>query len=146
MKSHLTKFLKDLDKEVTAAKKSLDDRIKGTGEAIQKSLMGPRSSQGTPVQTGWLKSNWIVSLDEEYLDVAGSKENIDKSIQNSAWGSFLNETELYLRDNLYFNNNVYYGPWVDQGTTDCRIEPQHFRHAAVQSGKEYLKANRKNKR
>lgn len=139
--SSFDKFLKDLEKESNQCLSSINNKIKSTGEVIYESLLGPKSDQGTPKITGHLRSNWIITIDSKYDGVVGSKENVDTSLRNSKIIEFLGIDDLYLKSNIFFNNNVEYGPKVNYGTD--KIAPQYFREKAKQRGDEYLKANRK---
>lgn len=141
MDKNLTNFLKELKKETKQVLDKTDNKIKGTVSAIKESLDRPKSAGGTPVISGHLKSNWITSMDQKYTEVIGSRDNVDTSVQEQAWSEFLGMDQLYLHSNIYFNNNVEYGPLVNFGTD--RIAPQHFREKAIQNGNEFLKAHRK---
>ena len=134
------KFLNDLEKESKECLSNINNKIKETCTVINDSLLGPKVNQGTPVITGHLKNNWIVTKDNEFTDVAGSRENPDKSTQEKHWLDFVTSQDLYLSHNIYFNNNVYYGPWVNYGVGQ---PAQKFREAAKQRGEEYIKANKK---
>lgn len=141
MDKNLTNFMKDLDKETKQVLAKTNDKIKGTISAVKESLDMPKAAGGTPVQSGLLRSNWRVSVDNKLGDVVGSKDSVDTSAQEKAWSEFLGMEQLYLHTNIYFNNNVEYGPLVNFGTD--RIAPQHFREKAIQVGNEYLKAHKK---
>jgi hypothetical protein len=137
------KFLKDLAKEINQAQDSFDTRLKGISKAINESLIGPVSSLITPKDTGHLRNNWVVSIDQEYLDVSGSRENPNNSKQEANWRVLIAKKDLYLSNNIYFNNNVYYGPWVNDGND--RMPERNFRKAAIQAGDETAKLLRKSK-
>jgi hypothetical protein len=95
----------------------------------------PKLSGGTPVLTGHLRSNWIVTKDNIYEGVVGSRESVDTSTQIQYFNHFLSSDDLYFVRNIYFNNNVYYGPEVNAKYS--------FREKAIQNGNEWLQANRK---
>ena len=135
-------FLKDLAEESKECISDINNKIKNTGTAVYSSLMGPRSNFGTPVLTGHLKSNWIVTTDTEYSDVVGSPESVDESVRDAHWDEFVNTMNLYLKHNIFFSNNVYYGPYVNDGRPSKGIIAQRFKEAAIQMGDEYLKANK----
>jgi hypothetical protein len=141
MSNNFQKFLKDLKKESQDSLDSLNKRIKDVGNTIQESLMKPKSEQGTPVITSHLRDNWIVTIDQEFFNVVGSREKPDDSLQSSNWSKFLNTDDVCLHSNIYWNNNVYYGPWVNYGADG--IPAQKFREKAKQDGEERLKVIRK---
>lgn len=138
MDKNLTIFLKDLDKEIKNVLSDTNTKIQGTVASMKDALLRPKAQQGTPKITGHLRANWIVSIDNEFLGVAGSQNNVSTSERERAWNEFLGIDDLYLRNNIYLNNNVYYGPWVNSGP-----KGQHFRESAIQVGEGYLNAHRK---
>ena len=136
MDSNLQQFLSDLKKETTDVLNKTNKKIKDTVLAVNEQLMLPKSLQGTPVITQHLRNNWVITTDHEWLDVSGSKENPDNSEQDSSLSMFVGMNDLYLKSNIFFNNNVWYGPRVNYGGDG--IAAQKFREKAIQVGTEYL--------
>lgn len=135
----IQKFIDDLEKETKSVLKDVNTKIKNTGKTIQDSLMSPKSNQGTPVRTGHLKSNFVVTIDREWLNITGSRQAPSDSLQQSNWTKFINKDDLYLSKEIFWNNNVYYGPWVNYGVGQ---PAQHFREKAIQRGNDYINSAR----
>lgn len=130
-----TKFLKDLSTEIETSKAYLNDSIKSTQKAIFLSLMGPKSESGTPKITGHLRSNWVASVDSTFSGVIGSRESVDTSVRDSAFRQLLSTDDIFNKSNVYFTNNVHYGPSVNDGIDQPR---QAFKETAIERGNNHL--------
>jgi len=82
---------------------------------IVANLTAPPSSGGTPVDTGWARSNWIPAIGVPVRDPAGSRSAVTTSAQQAGVASLLS----YTRDKgtVFISNNVHYINKLNAGSS-----------------------------
>lgn len=139
--SNLKEFHKALEKQEKGIYKEVEDITKEVTLGILDALKEPKSAGGTPVITGWLVSNWIISINTSLNSPVGARENIAAAV-NAQKSSVQNFKNLDLLDTkmIYINNSVPYGPSVNYGS---RSQPaQYFREDSLERAKIRLNKNR----
>lgn len=139
MADNLSQFLKELKKQEQQIYDEINKVEKDVISEIFFALLGPRELGGTPRITGFLASNWILSLDEEKSSTVGSKTSVETTTQKTALNKILN-TNLLEINNIYFNNNVEYGPLVNYGGPGR--DAQNFRKKSIELGLKRLNKQR----
>ena len=71
-------------------------------------LTGDPSKYGTPVDTGWASSNWLMSIDKTINETVGSKDAVDASVQQDMAESILAEFDVTMDRKLIISNHVPY--------------------------------------
>ncbi len=127
LKDTLEKFITRISEGITQIEKNV------TNEIVDALLEG-KAQGGTPKLSGHLRSNYIVSTDEVFNDVIGSKKQVDKSKREASRLSFNSKKDLIRVDHIYINNNVPYGPIVNSD--------QRFREESLKRGINRLKGER----
>lgn len=129
---NLKSFLKELEQETEQVITKINNGVKGAAESVHTSLFLPKALGGVNKQTGHLRANYIVTVDQEFTGVVGSRNNVDTSKRDANWEAFLSMNDLHEVSSILFNNNVHYGVYVnyEQG--------QQFKAKAIQAGKEYI--------
>ena len=135
---NLKDFLNSLEIEKTKVIGKVDEIIKETTFSVVSALLDPRSEGGTPILTGWLASNWHISIDSPSMEVYGTKKSVNTAVskQNSSMDTFMN-TDITEHNIIYINNSVPYGPKVNYG--DGMRAPQNFREHGIAGGEFYLR-------
>lgn len=70
--------------------------------------------EDTPVDTGWARANWVVSLGVPQTSVVGSRDNVDQSAQQAGISTLLSMTSLG-QGPIYISNNVPYIQKLNDG-------------------------------
>lgn len=128
--ANLRIFLKELEEDFDTLFKKIQKVEKDIVSEIMQALMEPKEVGGTPVKTGWLKGNWVISLNSIRTDVVGNRDsssgvNEANRARDNAFKSFLN-ADLSNTKMIYLNNNVPYGVIVNS--------KQGFREGSIQRG------------
>jgi len=95
-------------------------------------LAGPSQSGGTPVDTGWARSNWIPSIGNEFTKRVGSKQSVSFGDQISGTQKLLS----YTRDKgtVFISNNVpYIGILNSPETTSLKAQPGFVQAAIIRA-------------
>lgn len=93
--------------------------------------------RGTPVDTGWAQSNWLLSVGSSIQESIGSKDNLDLVTQKASIGSIL--SWQFTQGPAYDTNNVPYIRNLNGGSS--KQAPVGFVDKVVQ--REVSKSNRK---
>lgn len=95
---------------------------------IVANLVRAPSEGGTPVDTGWARSNWIPSIGTSPESPAGSKENVTDAQRLSGEGEVLGYQ--FGQGTVYITNNVPYIKDLNEGTS--QQAPEGFVQKAIQ--------------
>ena len=109
MTESVKELLKDLDEFV-------DGLIRKLTFDITSILGGPAINGGTPIDTGWARSNWIPSVGQPVKDPAGSKLAVTRAPQTAG----MQELLAYTREKgkVFISNNVPYIGRLNDGSSD----------------------------
>jgi len=83
---------------------------------------------GTPVDTGWARSNWLLSVGKSVTSPVGSKEKISVAEQNAGVGSILGWK--FTQGPAYDTNNVPYIRTLNGGSS--KQAPRGFIELTIQ--------------
>lgn len=131
----LKQFLKELDEQEEALLGKINQVIQDVTITIFDSLLDPKEIGGTPKRTGWLRSNYTITINNKFNGLIGSKENVSTSKREASKRIFLGIENLFEKRDIYINNLVPYGPEVNS--------EQRFREGSIQRGLEKLRVSRK---
>ena len=133
---NLNRFFKELDREQDKILDEVERIIKDVVSSIFISLQ-----PNTPLQTGWLRSNWLISINTPRVSPIGSKKNISPALsaQKASFTKFLSQS-LNNVEIIFLNNNVPYGEFVNNGTSTR--PPTNFVQKSVLIGLSTLNKNR----
>lgn len=93
---------------VAGIRQALDDSIKEVAFAIMEELI-----VANPVDTGWSRANWIVSIGSPRDQPYGTRESVSDFAQAHSQGQLLvYDTK---QGNIFINNNVPYITELNQG-------------------------------
>ena len=107
MTDNLAQVIKDLNIFV-------DDSIKKLSLDIVAILVSP-SPAGTPVDTGWARSNWIPSLGTPVTSPHGSKLSVSGSAQQAGTAKLLTYTRA--KGTIFISNSVPYIGRLNAGSS-----------------------------
>ena len=86
--------------------KRISKRTVEIARAIHWSLIS-KPPQGTPVKTGWARSNWMISRNRRFVGLIGSKENVDDTRMMASRKAILNY-DIRKARSIFISNNVPY--------------------------------------
>jgi hypothetical protein len=109
--------MNDFADKIKKFKEKAQNRVRGfIVEFVQN--LNEDIIRGTPVDTGFLRANWIVSLNAPVEFTSGTEEFLPIFKQDN--------TFILSRykdgDTIYLTNNTKYGPYVEYGTS--RMAPR----------------------
>ena len=138
---NLAQFLSDLKAQEEKIYSAIGQVEKDVVREIYEALQESKADGGTPVLTGWLRSNWILSIDSEVSGPVGSRDNISPALaaQQSAFDNVMN-ANLLDADMIWFNNDVEYGPAVNYGNKN--YAGHKFRERSIKRGLDRLNTQR----
>ncbi len=93
---------------------------------------------GTPVDTGWARANWIPQIGDPFRDIVGDREAIDTSEQELGMAEVATQYDL-LDGPIFISNNVPYIESLNEGSSDQA--PAGFIEAVIE--REVAKANQR---
>jgi len=134
MTTNFREFSKELSDIKDEIKLKVSDVIKDVVNEIFNALLEPKLMGGTPKVTGWLRGNWLVTINAPASGPVGSQQNVDKSTRERLIAEFNQyPPEVIMSTNsIIFNNEVPYGNAVNDGTSTQ--PPQNFVEKSVQRG------------
>lgn len=90
-------------------------------------LVSPVQMGGTPVDTGWARSNWIPSIGTMSTDPSGSKLSVSNTARQSGMSDLLSYTMD--KGKIFIANNV---PYIGKlNTGGAKIAPAGFVQLAI---------------
>ena len=110
-------FSDDVKKWAKAAEVTLETYLREYGQSLME-----RTVQNTPVDEGFLRNSWHVSLSP--LDGQGTARTADKSGTNAIAEASLVLSTMESGDTVYFVNGAKYARFVEYGTS--RMAPRAF--------------------
>jgi hypothetical protein len=134
MTVNFREFSQELDKMKLEIEKKVSDKIKDIVNEIYDALLEPKFAGGTPKLTGFLRGNWLVTINVPANGPVGSRDNVNTSKRDALIAQFNKyPPEVILSANsIIFNNEVPYGSIVNDGTTSR--PGQNFVEKSVQRG------------
>jgi len=95
----------ELDKLAAVLDAYIDKSITAVAVEAQATLV-----EGTPIDTGWARNNWLMSLDAPATEPAGSPDNVGSASAASQQGIAIVISSFSHRrhGNIYIANNVPY--------------------------------------
>lgn len=121
------------DKAITGIEKAIDNIIEDTVHEVGKGVLGALVSpppEGTPVDTGLAKSNWVGSKGSPVTSITGSRTKVSFSAQRAGLREL---TSWKIADrNSWITNNLSYIKKLNAGHS--RQTPPGFVERAVQKG------------
>lgn len=140
MGTNFKQFSQEMDDLKNKIKDEIEVVIKDVVSEIFKALLEP-APLGTPKDTGFLKSNWIISVDIPRPFPVGSKINVSSAIseQKRSFTGFLNRS-LDGTKMIFINNGVNYGSIVNYGSSSR--PPTNFVERSTQRGARRLNKSR----
>jgi hypothetical protein len=98
----------DITRTVQAVARSAERVIKRLGFEIQGELI-----RKTPVDTGWARANWVVSIGTPHTGVVGSREAVSQAGQIAGQGRLL--VYRLNQGQIWISNNVPYIGKLNEG-------------------------------
>lgn len=87
--------------------KQISKRAVDIALTMHSSLIAPASEGGTPVKTGWLRSNWIINRNRNYVGTVGSKQAVDNSVMEAS-RQRIKTYDIRKARSIFISNNVFY--------------------------------------
>lgn len=91
----------------------IEQIIIGLALDVTANLKAAPGEGGTPVDTGWARSNWIPNIGEPIEAPVGSRSNVNTAPQNQALGQVANYS--LNKGRVYISNNVPYILRLNEG-------------------------------
>lgn len=125
-------FIKELNLMQEQINDTVADVIKDSVLSAYENNLRPKQSGGAPRQTGWLRSNIYVTIDEEINNTTGSKESVSTSRRDSLANKFKSAStdSILSASNMYISYTVPYATAVNDGTS--KQAGQHFAERSIQ--------------
>lgn len=110
---------------IAAIEKTAERVIKRVGFAIQGELI-----RATPVDTGWARANWLVSIGRPPEGPVGSREAVNAGAQAAGQGRLL--VYNVSQGDVWIGNNVPYIQKLNEGHS--KQAPANFVERAISQG------------
>ncbi len=133
-----TNFKSAYQKELRAIKSKIEDEVadsvRDVGIEIIFALLESKAVGGTPKLSGWLRANYMITLNTPQEGTVGSPKAVTTSMRDRLIRAFKStKTNTILSANaIIINNDVPYGSYVNDGT--ATQPPQNFIEKSVQRG------------
>jgi hypothetical protein len=134
-------FGKDLEDLKQKLKKEITNVIKDVGVEVFTALREP-APLGTPVITGWARSNWRISTKKPSSDTVKSEGDVSASNQAAVQSlqKFASKNDLTDVSHIYIYNRVPYIKKLNYKT--ARQSPTLFVEKSMQRGIDKLQTER----
>lgn len=130
MSANLQQFKQDLRKERNYLTQQIENKIKDLVVNVFNALLEP-SPLGTPVISGWLKSNWRIGVNDYERQPVGSKDSVTTAPQAASLSEFLN-ADFEQMNTIYIYNQVPYTTNVNEG--NAKQSPVLFIELSIDRG------------
>lgn len=112
----------NITRTISGVEKTYERVVKRLGFQISTELI-----VATPVDTGWARANWIISIGQPHQNVAGSRDAISRGEQGNGQARLL----VYRRNqgNIWISNNVPYIQALNDGHS--KQAPAGYIEAAI---------------
>lgn len=130
MGTNLKEFKQELRKEQDRIRRIIKNKVSDIVLSVFNALLEP-SPLGTPVISGWMKSNWRIGVNDFDQNPVGSKESLNTVAQPQSVTEFLS-TDLDQIRTVYIYNQVPYATDVNEG--NAKQSPLLFIELSVDRG------------
>jgi hypothetical protein len=97
------------------------DILKVSAETMQRVVLSTHAAlvERTKVDTGWARSNWLVSVGKPIKGVKGSRKGVNKEAANASLGAIF---KYKGSGKVFIVNNVPYIGYLNDGWVEAEVK------------------------
>ena len=143
MASNIDQFNNLLKETLDSLENKVADVVKESVLTGYENLLRPKSQNGAPKQTGWMRSLFLISTDTPDERIIGSKKNVDTSVRDSLAEEYKNlpTKQVLSTDKHFISLNAPYTSDVNYGNS--KQKGQKFVEKSIQDIEQALRQKSK---